>query len=130
MICKCFLPRSVLLCFTFSVPLMRHQNKNKNVHYLYHCFYSFSCSARFLWKRIPLHIKSGNIELETIHSIYICLWNNDITGFFKTINYEWSNNIAELMFELRGKYGNSCKEPIFLHCFVLYRKGILHLFCY
>lgn len=62
----------------------------------------FSCSARFLWKRIPLNIKTGNVELEKIHSVYLCLWNNDIAGFFKNINYEWSNNIAELMFELRG----------------------------
>ncbi|XP_055299582.1 COP9 signalosome complex subunit 8 [Sitodiplosis mosellana] len=60
-------------------------------------------SARFLWKRIPLNVKTGNIELEKIHSVYICLWNNDIAGFFKIINYEWSNNIAELMFELREK---------------------------
>lgn len=63
---------------------------------------SFSCSARFLWKRIPLNIKNTDVELEKIHSVYICLWNNDIAGFFKTINHEWSNNIAELMFELRG----------------------------
>lgn len=61
-----------------------------------------SCSARFLWKRIPIQFKAGNVELEKIHSVYICLWNNDIAGFFKIINYEWSNNIAELMFELRG----------------------------
>lgn len=66
----------------------------------------FSCSARFLWKRIPLNIKNTDVELEKIHSVYICLWNNDIAGFFKTINYEWSNNIAELMFELRGLFNS------------------------
>lgn len=64
----------------------------------------FSCSARFLWKRIPANVKTGNVELEKIHKVYTCLWNNDIAGFFNAINYEWSSNIAEIMFELRGKH--------------------------
>lgn len=59
-------------------------------------------NARFLWKRIPHTVKQGNVELEKIWSIYNHLWNNDVTGFFKAINYEWSNNVAELMFELKG----------------------------
>lgn len=42
--------------------------------------------------------------MEKIHDVYICLWNNDIAGFFKAINYEWSNSVAEIMFELRGKH--------------------------
>lgn len=64
--------------------------------------FACSCSARFLWKRIPSNIKAGNVELEKIHNVYVCLWNNDIAGFFKIINHEWSSNVAELMFELRG----------------------------
>lgn len=85
-----------------------HFVKTKKNDKLFDCIelivsiFTCSCSARFLWKRIPLQIKTGNVALEKIHNVYVCLWNNDIAGFFKIINYEWSSNIAELMFELRG----------------------------
>lgn len=62
------------------------------------------CSARFLWKRVPPITKNGNTELEKIWKIYNTLWNNNVESFFKNINYEWSTNVAELMFELKGTY--------------------------
>lgn len=62
---------------------------------------------------MPFNMKSGNVELEKIHAVYLCLWNNDIAGFFKAINYEWSNNIAELMEDLRGT--DLCLLPLFIH---------------
>lgn len=61
------------------------------------------CSARFLWKRIPQNVKSSNVELDKIYTVFNHLWHNNISGFFKAINHEWSNNVAELMFELKGK---------------------------
>lgn len=61
------------------------------------------CSARFLWKRIPSNIKSSDPELEKIWIVFDHLWYNNISGFFKAINHEWSNNVAELMYELKGK---------------------------
>lgn len=35
--------------------------------------------------------------------VYQCLWNNDLPGFYKEVNYEWSRNVAETMFELKEK---------------------------
>ncbi|CAD7078854.1 unnamed protein product [Hermetia illucens] len=61
------------------------------------------CNARFLWKRIPQNVKSGNAELTRIHNVYLALWNNNSPEFFKAIEYEWSSNIAELIFELKEK---------------------------
>lgn len=63
-----------------------------------------SVSARFLWKRIPQSVKSANAELEKMYTVYNFLWHNNIAGFFKAINHEWSNTVAELMFELKGKF--------------------------
>lgn len=71
---------------------------------LQNVFLFHSSSARFLWKRIPANAKTGNVEMEKIHDVYVCLWNNDFAGFFKAINYEWSSSVAEIMFELRGKH--------------------------
>uniref|UniRef100_U5EKJ7 Putative signalosome subunit 2 csn8 n=1 Tax=Corethrella appendiculata TaxID=1370023 RepID=U5EKJ7_9DIPT len=60
-------------------------------------------NARFLWKRIPQNIKTGNNELEQMYKVFTCLWNNDTSGFYKAINYDWSKNVSELMFELKEK---------------------------
>lgn len=68
----------------------------------------FSVNARFLWKRIPHSVKSANVELEKIYTVYNFLWHNNIAGFFKAINHEWSNTVAELMFELKGKFSLLC----------------------
>ncbi|XP_055635750.1 COP9 signalosome complex subunit 8 [Toxorhynchites rutilus septentrionalis] len=61
------------------------------------------CNARFLWKRIPLSVKTGHAELEQMYKVYQCLWNNDIAGFYKVINHDWSKHVSELMFELKEK---------------------------
>lgn len=72
-------------------------------HFLSLLLFEYSCSARFLWKRIPPSAKMANAELEKIWIVFNYLWHNNISGFFKAINHEWSNNVAELMFELKGK---------------------------
>lgn len=62
----------------------------------------FRCNARFLWKRIPNNVKEGNKELEQMHQVFKCLWNNNMVQFNEAINFEWSRDVAELMFELKG----------------------------
>lgn len=59
--------------------------------------------ARFLWKRIPATVKTGNVELGKIWSIFNHLWDNDVSEFFKIIDFEWSTNVAKLMAQLKGK---------------------------
>ncbi|KAG4068048.1 hypothetical protein HA402_011381 [Bradysia odoriphaga] len=59
--------------------------------------------ARFLWKRIPKSIKTGNVELEKIWNIFNHLWDNDLNAFFKAINFEWSANVGRIMSQLKDK---------------------------
>lgn len=63
---------------------------------------------------MPASAKTGNVEMEKIYDVYICLWNNDTAGFFKAINYEWPSNVAEIMFELRGEHRT--KDIYFVLC--------------
>ncbi|XP_052897614.1 COP9 signalosome complex subunit 8 [Anopheles moucheti] len=61
-------------------------------------------SARFLWKRIPQNMKTGNVELDQMYKVYVALWNNNTAGFYKAINHDWSKHVSELMFELKEKF--------------------------
>lgn len=47
-------------------------------------------------------MKEGNKELEQMHQVFKCLWNNNMVQFNEAINFEWSRDVAELMFELKG----------------------------
>lgn len=38
-----------------------------------------------------------------MYKVYQCLWNNNLTAFYKEIKYEWSKTVAEVMFELLEK---------------------------
>lgn len=58
--------------------------------------------ARYLWQRIPASVKAGNVELEKIWNIFNHLWENDGNAFFKSIDFEWSSNVAKLMSQLKG----------------------------
>lgn len=66
-----------------------------------------SCSpranARYLWKRIPSTVKTGNVELDKLWTVYVSLWQNDLTAFFKAITFTWTSSVADLMGELRAK---------------------------
>lgn len=122
--CFCRLPTELFRpnCTQNSLPLICtkaickcHHNpivNNYNLHVSLSLLLLRS-NARFLWKRIPATVKQGNVELEKIWTIYNYLWTNDVSNFFKTIAYEWSTNVAELMFELKG---NQC------HCDVIVRR--------
>uniref|UniRef100_A0A1L8DW75 Putative signalosome subunit 2 csn8 n=2 Tax=Nyssomyia neivai TaxID=330878 RepID=A0A1L8DW75_9DIPT len=59
--------------------------------------------ARFLWKRIPQNIKSGNAELERMFTVLQCLWSNKNVEFYRAITFEWSKPIAKVMGELKEK---------------------------
>ncbi|GAB0097276.1 COP9 signalosome complex subunit 8 [Sergentomyia squamirostris] len=59
--------------------------------------------ARFLWKRIPQNIKTGNVELERMLTVLQCLWSNKNVEFYKAITFEWSKPIAKVMGELKEK---------------------------
>lgn len=104
----------VLLCLlnymrNYSLPICIEMNCERGSFHLHHNYLIFfflfiaRSKARFLWKRIPPTIKNGNVELEKIWNIFNHLWDNDVSTFFKVIDYEWSTNVAQLMSQLKGK---------------------------
>lgn len=58
-------------------------------------------NTSYLWKRIPA--AAVNKELERMHLVFRSLQDNDFPGFYKSMEYDWSRNIAEIMFELKNK---------------------------
>lgn len=58
--------------------------------------------ARFLWKRIPRFMKTGNTELEHLYKVFESLWNNKNAQFYSLIEFNWSPKIANVMAGLKG----------------------------
>jgi len=73
-------------------------------------------NANYLWKRMPQSIKIGNKELERMRQIYRHLLDNDYPAFYRTIEFEWSRNIVEIMFELKNKIKMDCINTIGKYC--------------
>lgn len=69
-------------------------------------------NANYLWKRIPVSVKQGNRELERMRQIYRHLVDNDYPAFYRAMDYEWSRNVAEIMFELKNKVRQECLNTI------------------
>lgn len=69
-------------------------------------------NANYLWKRIPTAMKTGNKELERMRQIYRNLLDNDYPAFYRAIEFEWSRNIAEIMFELKNKIKTECINTV------------------
>ncbi|KAJ6646475.1 COP9 signalosome complex subunit 8 [Pseudolycoriella hygida] len=70
--------------------------------------------ARYLWGRIPISVKNGNVELNRMWQIFTQLYDNDMNAFFKTINFEWSTNVAKLMSQLKDKVHGETIELVAL----------------
>lgn len=62
------------------------------------------CNAKYLWKRIPNSVKFGNVELQNIWKVGKKMWQRDFLGIYVALNEQWSNDIAEIMEKLLGKY--------------------------
>ncbi|XP_055735014.1 COP9 signalosome complex subunit 8 isoform X1 [Salvelinus fontinalis] len=60
-------------------------------------------NARYLWKRIPQAIKSGNPELTAVWAVGQRIWQRDFPGIYSAIAaHQWSENILPAMDALRG----------------------------
>lgn len=69
-------------------------------------------NANFLWKRIPAGIKANNKELERMHQIFRSLQDSDLPTFYKAMEFDWSRNTAEIMFELKNKVKTECINTV------------------
>ncbi|XP_074640988.1 COP9 signalosome complex subunit 8-like [Tubulanus polymorphus] len=54
-------------------------------------------NAKFLWKRIPVTIKSTDAELTQIWAVGQKMWHRDFPGIYQCLNKEWSENMKNLM---------------------------------
>ncbi|KAL9876361.1 COP9 signalosome complex subunit 8 [Glossina fuscipes] len=56
--------------------------------------------ANLLWKRVPQHIKEENDEMQKLYLLTQCLHSNNLSNFFRHIQYEWSDDIKSVMDQL------------------------------
>ena len=67
----------------------------------------FSCNAKFLWKRIPMSVKSEHAELAKIWEVGQALWRRETPKVFSTIeSYTWSDDIKSLVDAIKGLFVN------------------------
>jgi len=59
------------------------------------------CNAKFLWKRIPPSVKTGNTELLKIWQVGQRMWRRDWPAVHEALNIEWSEDVAEIMNALK-----------------------------
>ncbi|KAF5282720.1 hypothetical protein FQR65_LT02717 [Abscondita terminalis] len=62
------------------------------------------CNAKYLWKRIPINVKSSNPELGNIWTVGQHMWKRDFPSIYKALNaVTWSDSVAEIMKILHEK---------------------------
>lgn len=61
------------------------------------------CNAKYLWKRIPSDLKTGNAELGKIWVVGQRMWQRDLPGVHVALNAEWSEDVFDIMAALKDK---------------------------
>ncbi|KAF3422037.1 hypothetical protein E2986_05270 [Frieseomelitta varia] len=59
------------------------------------------CNAKYLWKRIPADLKSGNAELGQIWMVGQRMWQRDWPAVHVALNAEWSEDVSDIMAALK-----------------------------
>ncbi|XP_050545166.1 COP9 signalosome complex subunit 8-like [Daktulosphaira vitifoliae] len=72
------------------------------------------CSAKFLWRRIPEHIKSTP-ELQKVWLIGKALWTKQYTHANELINYKWSDDLEPIMSALKSRLQQDTLKFISTH---------------
>lgn len=77
------------------------------------------CNAKYLWKRIPASVKTSHPELQNVWKVGQRMWQRDFPGTYVALNEQWSNDVAEIMQKILGKFhlklyfdlhSNTCKN--------------------
>lgn len=58
--------------------------------------------AKFLWKRIPSSVKTGNSELGLIWEVGRKMWVRDYPETYKALQKDWTDNIRTYMLTLQA----------------------------
>eukprot|EP00890_Picochlorum_soloecismus_P004433 jgi/Picsp_1/4991/NSC_02354-R1_cop9 signalosome complex subunit 8 len=67
-------------------------------------------NARFLSRRVPIEVKTGDQLFKKAHLLLQQLWNNDYPGAWNTLNFEWPCGHAVTLIE---QIKHSLKKRIF-----------------
>ncbi|XP_076240474.1 COP9 signalosome subunit 8 isoform X1 [Calliopsis andreniformis] len=59
------------------------------------------CNAKYLWKRIPSDLKTGNAELGQIWVVGQRMWQRDWPAVHVALNAEWSEDVSDIMAALK-----------------------------
>ncbi|KAG7188851.1 hypothetical protein KM043_008457 [Ampulex compressa] len=59
------------------------------------------CNAKYLWKRIPLNVKSASTELGQIWVVGQRMWQRDWPAVHVALNAEWSEDVSDIMAALK-----------------------------
>lgn len=63
----------------------------------------FRCNAKFLWKRIPQNIITGNPDISAVWAVSQKLWKKDLPGTYQALAaYNWVEPIAPIIRALEG----------------------------
>lgn len=61
------------------------------------------CNAKFLWKRIPQNIISGNPDISAVWAVGQKLWKKDLAGTYQALAaYNWVEPVAAIIRALEG----------------------------
>lgn len=60
-------------------------------------------NARYTWKRAAVCSPTSSSELQQVWNCGKRLWEKDYQGFYKALNFNWSERLKPIMFELEGK---------------------------
>ncbi|KZC07140.1 COP9 signalosome complex subunit 8, partial [Dufourea novaeangliae] len=59
------------------------------------------CNAKYLWKRIPVDVKTGCTELKQIWMVGQRMWQRDWAAVHVALNAEWSEDVSDIMAALK-----------------------------
>ncbi|KAL0119167.1 hypothetical protein PUN28_009638 [Cardiocondyla obscurior] len=59
------------------------------------------CNAKYLWKRIPLEVKTAHEELGRVWTVGRCMWQRKWPAVHIALNVEWSEDIKDVMVALK-----------------------------
>ncbi|CAD5120341.1 DgyrCDS8916 [Dimorphilus gyrociliatus] len=86
---------------------LEHPNENNEQNYsLLIALYMLENdlnNARYTWKRAAVCSPASSSELQQVWNCGKRLWEKDYQGFYKALNFNWSERLKPVMFELEGR---------------------------
>eukprot|EP00252_Welwitschia_mirabilis_P014834 TRINITY_DN32871_c0_g1_i1.p1 TRINITY_DN32871_c0_g1~~TRINITY_DN32871_c0_g1_i1.p1 ORF type:complete len:198 (-),score=28.51 TRINITY_DN32871_c0_g1_i1:183-776(-) len=82
-----------------------HDGWPYSIHLLGHIYVQDINSARFLWKRIPTHIKENQQEVSAVWKIGQCIWTRNHAGVHTALHdFDWSPEVKPIIAAFSENY--------------------------